>query len=325
MAEAGKSPIPAIFARADLAAVTWSSTSVIAATLDRSGHVLDVNPAFDQLAVSDPRGTDVVSWASEGQRDSFRAWMHEAPQSWVTRSWSMLPDADLVPRDFRVSMCRPAGDVFVLVGEPLREAGLNLALRDVNDELVDEQRRLNIEGQRLRHDAQHDVLTGVANRRAFDMRLAEATRRAASGTPFALVMIDVDHFKRVNDRYGHPVGDAVLRWLGSTLQAAARQDDLVARFGGEEFVALLAGSRAAGAAAWAERVRVQVAVGPAPVPSGVTISAGVAAWLPGDGVVDGIGRADAALYAAKAAGRDRVVVSAGSSAGRPLHEVVLGR
>ncbi len=169
------------------------------------------------------------------------------------------------------------------------------------------------------------MLTGVANRRAFDIRLAEATTRAASGTPFALVMIDVDHFKRVNDRYGHPAGDAVLRWLGSTLRSAARQDDLVARYGGEEFVALLAGSRAAGAAAWAERVRVQVATGPAPVPSGVTISAGVAAWLPGDGVADGVGRADAALYAAKAAGRDRVVVSAGSSPREPVDDVVLER
>lgn len=313
MTETGASRPPTAFARADIAAVTWSSPLVIAATLDGAGFIRDVNPAFERMAAMDPRGTDVVSCASEGQRLAFRAWMTGTHESWVTRTWSLLPDADLVPRDLRVSMCRPSDDEIVLVGEPLPEAGLTLALRDVNDDLVDEQRRLNIEGQRLHRAAEHDVLTGLANRRAFDSRLAIAVSAALSGTAFALVMMDVDHFKSVNDRFGHPAGDAVLSWLGSTLQAAARQGDLVARYGGEEFVALLSGAHAAGAAAWAERVRVLVSVGPAPVPGGVTISAGVAAWRPGDIAADGVRRADLALYAAKAAGRDRVMVSAGET------------
>jgi diguanylate cyclase (GGDEF)-like protein len=154
-----------------------------------------------------------------------------------------------------------------------------------------------------------DALTGIANRRAFDQRLAYEVARAVAGATFSVVMIDIDHFKAVNDRFGHPTGDAVLRWLGERLEIAARRGDFVARYGGEEFVAILPDATTTNAAAWAERLRTAIRSDRPPgVDRPVTASLGVAAWAAGETGQAVVDRADRGLYVAKEGGRDRVAV-----------------
>ncbi|MCI0341181.1 MAG: sensor domain-containing diguanylate cyclase [Planctomycetales bacterium] len=161
-----------------------------------------------------------------------------------------------------------------------------------------------------------DALTGVASRRYFDARLAREVRLARQGAgPLALVLLDLDRFKSVNDTHGHPAGDRVLRAAGGVLARAVRGDDLAARTGGEEFALLLPGAGAEDALAVAERVRADIAAGEIRLPEGegggarvrVTASAGVAVLAPGEGPADFVARADRALYRAKRGGRDRVV------------------
>jgi diguanylate cyclase (GGDEF)-like protein len=187
-----------------------------------------------------------------------------------------------------------------------------------------------VENQRLlqatRRMAEVDGLTGACNQRHFRTLLARETERARStGQPLALLMADVDHFKRVNDAHGHPAGDAVLRHVAATLTRRLRRSDVLARYGGEEFAVILPGSDGRAAAAVGEQLRAEIERSPAPLPStggtlGVTVSIGVAA-LPDDagdenGLVEA---ADRALYGAKREGRNRVLRAgmSGSPDGRP--------
>ena len=160
-----------------------------------------------------------------------------------------------------------------------------------------------------------DPLTGLFNRTALTARFADVRAQAeALGTAVAVVMCDVDHFKQVNDSYGHQRGDEVLRGLAATLRATLRTSDLVYRVGGEEVLVLLPGHDLAAAAAVAERLRRAVAATPV---SGltVTISAGVAAARgAGIDLAELSGQADRALYVAKQDGRDCVRVAAASGA-----------
>jgi len=163
--------------------------------------------------------------------------------------------------------------------------------------------------ERLARLSMSDALTGLANRRAFDAALqAELARARRGGTPLALALLDVDHFKRFNDTHGHQAGDAALVAVAGALDGAARAEDHACRFGGEEFALLLPGAGRPAAEAVAERVRRAVRAadtGHAPV----TVSVGVAVYG-GDGAPpDLVAAADACLYAAKEAGRDRVVVA----------------
>ncbi len=151
-----------------------------------------------------------------------------------------------------------------------------------------------------------DPLTGLANRRR---AMAEADRGALAaareGKSLILLIFDIDHFKSVNDRFGHPVGDAVLVKVANIAQAMMRSGDLVARIGGEEFLCVLRGADMAIARACADRLRKAVAreSGSDGAPP-VTISIGYAGWRKGDAALALFARADAALYDAKASGRD---------------------
>lgn len=161
-------------------------------------------------------------------------------------------------------------------------------------------------------NASTDPLTGLPNRRYFDefSRLLAGRRRSNDGV--GILMIDIDHFKRINDRFGHDAGDAVLRAVAGAIARAVREGDVPARFGGEEFVILLRDPSSAVALEVAERVRGAVAaldlrdVGP----TGQTVSVGVAVQVdPGEPIEDLLAAADRALYRAKRAGRDRVVAA----------------
>ena len=159
-----------------------------------------------------------------------------------------------------------------------------------------------------------DALTGVANRRSFDAILSrEQQRGTREGTPTALLLIDVDWFKRYDDIYGHPAGDACLQWVARTIEAAVRRPgDSVARYGGEEFAVVLPNTDLFGANHVGEKVRAAIASLELPHekhPLGyVTVSIGVAVMLPEAGLSAGslIGLADTALYVAKTAGRNCV-------------------
>jgi two-component system cell cycle response regulator len=173
--------------------------------------------------------------------------------------------------------------------------------------------------QRLKRQGMTDALTALNNRRFFEQRLYEEIEVARRGcVPLSCMMLDVDHFKKVNDRYGHQVGDQVLREVAALIRAQLRGSDVLSRYGGEEFVALLNHTASGVVQEIAERVRSAIEKHAFALPSGhqfnVTISIGVATFTPpsepGADCPDGetlVEYADKCLYAAKRAGRNRVV------------------
>lgn len=174
--------------------------------------------------------------------------------------------------------------------------------------------RLQNELKRAREEASLDPLSGILNRRGFDMELARLCRAASEqGLAFSLVMVDIDFFKKINDTYGHPFGDQVIRAVGQALSQLTQRKDVAARYGGEEFALLLPETPAAGARDVADRVRAAIARGAIkrggnePV-GNITISAGVAQYVRGEDPLSLIARADRALYASKQGGRNRVTV-----------------
>lgn len=158
--------------------------------------------------------------------------------------------------------------------------------------------------------AHEDPLTGLSNRRWLELKLAELGGAAAAEfLPLTAVMLDIDHFKKINDRFSHGTGDDALRQVAALLREQCRDHDVVARFGGEEFSLLLPGTPQAAALEVAERIRRAVAAHPwstIHADLAVTISAGVACTHDAGEVAALIQRADTALYRAKAAGRNRV-------------------
>lgn len=166
--------------------------------------------------------------------------------------------------------------------------------------------RARIEDQAIR-----DSLTGLLNRKALGECLErERSRSVRTGQPFTVAMLDVDHFKKINDGHGHPVGDQVLIQLCKRLTCLVRPHDIVARYGGEEFVIVMPETGLPDAARAAQRIlREAVNVEAATLPA-FTISMGLAEWSPEDeSVLATIARADAALYAAKNNGRNRVEIA----------------
>ncbi len=177
--------------------------------------------------------------------------------------------------------------------------------------ILDLQARLLAAQTELRHQATHDALTGLPNRAmAIDHLSRELDRSRRASRPCSVAIADIDHFKRINDTFGHAAGDQVLRACAVRMMAVRRPYDLVARYGGEEFLMLFPDCNLAAAAGIAERLRLAVSDGAIPwegTPVDLTISIGVAS------TPDGIGEAtrlvtaaDEALYRAKSTGRNRV-------------------
>ncbi|GKV92373.1 MULTISPECIES: sensor domain-containing diguanylate cyclase [Pectobacterium] len=183
---------------------------------------------------------------------------------------------------------------------------------------VDQLKRVILFGTLLLHkrigklslQAHTDPLTGLLNRRgiyeSIELILSKSNQVAA-------IVIDIDHFKRVNDTYGHNVGDDVIRLLAKNIKQGARESDLICRTGGEEFLALLPDTDMTQAADIAERLRKKVEKMPLPIPENITISLGVTCFIPGMEQIDSVLKiADDALYQAKHEGRNRVVIKVAS-------------
>jgi diguanylate cyclase (GGDEF)-like protein len=178
--------------------------------------------------------------------------------------------------------------------------------------------------RRLQYQSDHDMLTGLLSRRPMEhLLLAESQRQRRFGQRFALLSIDIDHFKRINDSCGHAAGDAVLQRVAEALRAGARDIDSVARMGGEEFCVLLPGADVAGADSVAMRLLETVRGLHHPEIEGapVTISIGLAVMeAPTEAIQALQRRLDQALYSAKAAGRDRVERAAPAAGTAPRHQ-----
>ena len=168
--------------------------------------------------------------------------------------------------------------------------------------------------RREQENAATDALTGLANRMSYDLRLEDLCRRHKRfAQPASLLLLDIDHFKDINDSHGHAAGDRVLRVIASHLRQSLRETDFIARYGGEEFAVLLEGSAGASALEVAEKIRARIEhlgfhMQQRPVP--VTLCVGVADLRTGDTPESLFARADAALYGAKSAGRNRCVLAA---------------
>ncbi len=176
---------------------------------------------------------------------------------------------------------------------------------------------LREEVRRARHEAQIDGMTGLANRRAFDQQLDDCVHQVLGSPavmPPCLLMGDIDLFKKVNDQYGHSIGDQVIKAVAAVLKAHAPGEGLAARVGGEEFALLLPGWAVAQAQTLAETIRQRIAAarirrhGTDEILTRVTLSVGVTLYRPGESSRDFLERADRALYASKNTGRDRVTV-----------------
>jgi diguanylate cyclase (GGDEF)-like protein len=178
------------------------------------------------------------------------------------------------------------------------------------------------EAIRLTHAATIDSLTGLFNRRAFDLRLRQEIERAkrSSGT-LAVLMIDIDDFKDINDTHGHPVGDAVLKAISDVLRSAVRVFDFCARYGGDEFAIVMPNSERATSSAAAERIRERIATSyerDAHLAElrRVTVSIGVATMSAGETAEEIVQRADDSLYRAKAAGKNCVQIAPSRTSSR---------
>jgi diguanylate cyclase (GGDEF)-like protein len=235
----------------------------------------------------------LTRWTDE---KSFQAWHQLVPPESNVENISdtvLLPEAQERGRESQVQseILKLTNDLTGMIREGERT---NRELKEANEKV-----------EKL---ARADPLTGLANRRTLHEAMQrEISRAGRLDERLSVVIADLDHFKSINDQYGHAVGDRVLVSAAAVFGSQSRPYDLAARYGGEEFFLLLPATTTDGAIAVAERMRKKVAEIKVPeCPRQITVSLGVATWTPGETPEQLITRADAALYGAKNAGRNRV-------------------
>jgi diguanylate cyclase len=215
----------------------------------------------------------------------------------------------------RPAVYRPAVEIghFLMLAFMLPTVALLAGrLSQIRQRLATQKQELLQALEKIQTMATRDELTGLLNRRRMQELLEqEVLRSRRSGRGFCLALLDLDHFKRINDSHGHSAGDAVLRAFAPAAQAAIRGADLLARWGGEEFVLLLTDTQLPAARAGAERLRLQIESLLIPVGSqglGITLSGGLTEYRDGETLAQLLERADLMLYEAKAQGRNRIEV-----------------
>ena len=278
--------------------------------LDATGRVMEANGAALALARDTPaRGTPLAQWPRFGAAAAERLT--------ASLSGSTLLTLDAPPAIFEMRVRA--------IGAAPRQIGQLVQLRNVTEQQLTQARILQTLAERnaqlsrvaslqqeLREQALRDPLTGLYNRRALAERFAEElAHQRATGQPLVLAVLDIDHFKGINDAHGHAAGDRVLCGLAREMRDALRASDTVFRTGGEEFALLLPSADAENALRRVEALRERVASADLGLAGQTfTFSAGVAAVAPGRDTLDSLlHAADAALYAAKAAGRNRSLLA----------------
>ncbi len=294
--------------------------------VDPSGVLIDLNPAAGRLLealrpelrgqelvgrpLADVAGAETLAVLGRTELHDGHRVVEVRPGMWLDVRETPVSDARgralgriVVARDVTEQECRQA------------------AVVELNRQLAEQVREVERLRAELAEEAVRDPLTGLHNRRQLDRALGVDRRGTGSDTGTAVVVVDIDRFKDVNDRFGHAAGDEVLKAIAGVLSRATRTGDTVARMGGEEFVLVLPGVDRARAVERAEAIRRECAALRHHLGNGtvqVTVSAGVAADPSGVAGADALlGAADRALYAAKASGRNRVVAAPEASDRRP--------
>lgn len=298
-------------------------TAVVAAVLDRNGCCREANRGFAYLLNRDEPpafGEPVGHWFVQPGFESLLAMTDPAAGSDVFEGNLSLGDADHFLRTIR-GRVQCQGDCLLLLGEhdiadlerlAASVLQLNDELAQTHRDLVKANRQLHRDKAEIRRLMLTDPLTGAANRRRFAERCRDEIK-AASETPgyrLALIAADLDFFKKVNDDYGHDVGDRALIAFTESMRAKTRDDDLVVRLGGEEFCVLLPRTGLVEAGQVAERIRARFAETDIDGIDGyLSASFGVAAWHSGWDLDQLLRAADQALYRAKREGRNRVALA----------------
>jgi diguanylate cyclase (GGDEF)-like protein len=297
------------------------------AVLDRRGRILLANRAFRQLAAEeagDPTGKPLaeLSWLASGlTADSADLpWARAMREAAPVMGHSVELRAPTFARKLSVNaapVLDTQGSVrgCLVTFDDLSELHLaNERLFQTLAELSASKEEIQQKNTELEHLATHDTLSGCLSRHAFFERMERAREDARrNGAALSCFVLDIDHFKSINDTYGHVVGDRVIQEVGAQLRTALRASDLVARFGGDEFLAGMPGCELAEATAVAGKIAQAIAarIGPDGHAPQVTVSIGVASLTRGDTqLTDLIQQADQALYKAKSLGRNRVAKAA---------------
>lgn len=266
---------------------------------DSHAHIIFVNTAFTQLT---GYTLDEVKGSTPGVLHSGQHDTHFYETLYQALAKGEAFRATFINRRRDGSLYHAEQSISPVSDEKGRITHFVSVSKDIS-ERVDEE-------QALRYAASHDPLTGLFNRRHGEKLLHESYHTAAGQrTPLALVVCDIDHFKRVNDRFGHPAGDRILSSVARTLRNAVRGKDAVVRWGGEEFLIVLDNCTTAAGLDLAERIRKRIEAHRDDEGGTVTLSLGLATLQDGESIQQLIARADAALYEAKRSGRNRTVAS----------------
>lgn len=285
--------------------------------LDAAGTILDCNAFFLENAglSKKPVGRSINSFLRDGQAAAKTCRAGDCLPVKLTFDLSASLERSLSGHLLEID------GRYVIFAHTVRltDNELVTTLSRLTDELTDLTRELNKKNRELAAANETitrlmktDPLTGLANRRHLSELLErELSQARRHGRPLAALMADIDHFKFINDTYGHNTGDKVLQQAAEILRDSCRTEDIVARYGGEEFFVILPNSGAAAAADCAERMRKAIAGASfTGIDRFISASFGATVFIPADTEEDFIKRADAALYEAKATGRNRVVVKA---------------
>jgi len=292
--------------------------AVAAATLDENGRLIEANAGFLRIIDLEgkPIGAPVARFFSQ---PSFAALIRADPAAdgEIYRGLLTMGDNTGPTRTLRAHVWRVESHIRVLAEYNIEELErLNDKVLELNREYANAQMELAQTNFKLQQREAEiialsltDPLTGLGNRRRLEEALAtEITRVERTGERFSIFMTDLDHFKRINDTYGHDAGDKVLTSFGDLLRKQTRATEILARFGGEEFIALMPHTGLKHALSTAERIRVVIAsTRIEPLSERITASFGVAELTTGEKGDSLLRRVDKALYAAKDSGRNCVI------------------
>lgn len=293
-------------------------TAVTLAQVDKDGRLIECNRGFRLLIGSDGSQEAVDNIRHLFVRPSFADLLalSDTPQSVVYQGIMNLGRVDSQVSSITGAVyCNGQGLLLVGEHDVLDLQRLTATVIELNEELAEKQRELVRANQALKRNEVHinrliltDPLTGVPNRRHFNEQAAiELDRAQRYASPLSLCIADVDHFKQVNDRYGHSTGDAVLREFAILLQSNLRSSDFLARIGGEEFIIVLPYTGLDEGQQVVEKLRRMLSQHVFQnLERPVTASFGIAAFDPQDDVDSLLHHADLALYRSKASGRNRV-------------------